>query len=121
MFSLLFLAGLSFLLCFFFTPLIRNFLNRVGILDSPDGARKVHPQPIPRLGGVPILAAMALSLAVFALVPFSGAAAFRQQWPTLLRLVPADASEDRIAEELMRLSQQAWEKAPAAFQEALAA
>ena len=91
MFSLLFLAGLSFVLCFFFTPLIRNILNRVGILDSPDGARKVHPQPIPRLGGVPILAAMALSLAVFALVPFSGAAAFRQQWPTLLRLVPAVA------------------------------
>lgn len=89
MFSLLFLASSSFLICFLLTPLVRNFLHRVGILDSPDGGRKLHTQPIPRLGGVPILAAMILSLALFSQAPLQGAAAFRSQWPTLLRLLPA--------------------------------
>jgi UDP-GlcNAc:undecaprenyl-phosphate GlcNAc-1-phosphate transferase len=89
MFSLIFLASFSFLICFLLTPVVRNFLHRVGVLDSPDGDRKVHTQPIPRLGGVPILAAMMLSLLVFSQMPLSGAHAFRTQWPTLLRLLPA--------------------------------
>src|SRR5713226_6681158 len=91
MFSLFFLATLSFVFCFFLTPLIRNSLNRAGILDRPDSNRKFHKQPIPRLGGVPIMLAMVLSLAIFAVVPFSGNAALRGQWPQLLRLLPGAA------------------------------
>ncbi|HYM13194.1 MAG TPA: hypothetical protein VEU62_20805, partial [Bryobacterales bacterium] len=87
MYSLLFLAALSFLICFFLTPLVRNFLNRAGILDRPDQDRKLHERPIPRLGGVPIMAAMVISLAVFSQIPLSGAQAFRGQWPTLLHLL----------------------------------
>lgn len=91
MFSLVFLAVLSFLLCFFLTPLVRNILNRAGILDRPDEDRKLHRQPIPRLGGVPIVLSVVLSLAIFTQVPFSGAEVFRAQWPTLLRILPAAA------------------------------
>ncbi|HZS52728.1 MAG TPA: hypothetical protein VFA54_17805, partial [Bryobacterales bacterium] len=91
MYSLLFLAGLSFLICFFLTPLVRNFLNRTGMLDRPDRNRKFHERPIPRLGGVPIVAAMALSLAIFSQVPFSGSDVFRSQWHTLLHLLPGAA------------------------------
>lgn len=89
MFSLIFLASFSFLICFLLTPVVRNFLHRVGVLDSPDGDRKAHSQPIPRLGGVPILAAMMLSLLVFSQMPLAGAAAFRLQLPTLWKLLPA--------------------------------
>ncbi len=91
MYSLLFLAGLSFLICFFLTPLVRNFLNRTGVLDRPDLDRKFHERPIPRLGGVPIVAAMVLSLAVFSQIPFSGSDVFRSQWHTLLHLLPGGA------------------------------
>ena len=89
MLSLFFLAGLSFLICLFLTPLVRNSLNRAEILDRPDERRKFHEHPIPRLGGVPIMASMALSLAIFSQVPFPGADLFRNQWPLLLRLLPA--------------------------------
>src|SRR5215471_7361134 len=88
MFSLLFLTGLSFVICFFLTPLVRNTLNRVGILDRPDSGRKRHERPIPRLGRVPIMVSMVLSLAIFSLVPLSGSEAFLVRWPQLLRLLP---------------------------------
>ncbi len=91
MFSLIFLAGLSFVICFFLTPLLRNALNRAGILDRPDDDRKFHERPIPRLGGVPIVASMVLSLGIFAFIPFSGSDAFRAEWPVLLRLLPGVA------------------------------
>ena len=91
MYSLAFLAGLSFLLCFFLTPLLRNALRRAGILDRPDTDRKFHEQPIPRLGGVPIMFSVVISVAVFSLLPLSGAFTLRQQWPTLLNLVPGAA------------------------------
>ncbi len=89
--SLLFLAAFSFLVCFLLTPPVRNALNRWGIHDSPDQLRKRHAQPIPRLGGVPIMAAVVLSLAVFAVAPFPESQAFRGQWPPLLRWLPGVA------------------------------
>jgi len=87
--SFIFLAGLSFLVCFLLTPLVRNSLNRAGLLDAPDGTRKRHQQPVPRLGGVPIMSAVVLSLALFAAAPVPGADIFRSQWPTLAPLLPA--------------------------------
>ncbi len=91
MYSLLFLAGLSFLICLFLTPLVRNFLNRLEIQDYPDQELKLHKSPIPRLGGVPIMAATVLSLAVFAMVPLAGSELFRGQWPALLGMLPGVA------------------------------
>ena len=88
MYSLIFLAGLSFAFCFFLTPLVRNALLRAGILDRPDRERKFHERPIPRLGGVPIALAMTLSLAIFAFVPLSGVQELRGHWPELMRLIP---------------------------------
>ncbi len=88
MYSLIFLAALSFVICFFLTPLVRNGLNRAGILDRPDDTRKFHERAIPRLGGVPIVASMAISLEIFAFVPLSGAQELRVHWPALLKLLP---------------------------------
>ncbi len=56
------LGTTAFLLCFVLTPLCRNLAIRFGLLDQPDTRRKLHAKPIPRLGGVAIVVAYALSL-----------------------------------------------------------
>jgi UDP-GlcNAc:undecaprenyl-phosphate GlcNAc-1-phosphate transferase len=45
------------------TPLVRSFARRVGAIDQP-GARKIHSQPMPRLGGLSIFISYYLVLAV---------------------------------------------------------
>ncbi len=37
------------------TPLMRALARRLGVLDRPTEARKIHSQPVPRLGGLAIL------------------------------------------------------------------
>jgi len=56
-------AATAAVLAFFFTPAVRAFARRVGVLDAP-GARKVHQRATPRLGGVAVLPASMLALAV---------------------------------------------------------
>jgi UDP-GlcNAc:undecaprenyl-phosphate GlcNAc-1-phosphate transferase len=53
-------AAASFLV----TPLVRNFARRQGWMDRPDGRRKLHPDPVPRLGGVAVYFAFAATCAV---------------------------------------------------------
>lgn len=44
----------SFLVTLILTPLMRMLAQRHGVVDDPDGKRKVHAQPIAYLGGVSI-------------------------------------------------------------------
>jgi len=46
------------------TPVVRNFARRRGWVDRPDGRRKLHPHPIPRLGGVAVFVAFAFTCAL---------------------------------------------------------
>jgi UDP-GlcNAc:undecaprenyl-phosphate GlcNAc-1-phosphate transferase len=39
------------------TPIVRRFAHRFGILDHAHSSRKIHGQPIPRLGGIAIVVA----------------------------------------------------------------
>ncbi len=48
-------------IAYFITPRVKDFATRVGALDAPDD-RKVHTQPIPRLGGLGIYAAFVLAV-----------------------------------------------------------
>ena len=57
MYSLFLLGISSFLIAFFLTPFVRNLSRRWGVVDHPDGRRKVHTAPIPRVGGIAILLA----------------------------------------------------------------
>lgn len=50
-------AGLALLI----TPLVSRIAIRLGLVDAP-GGRKVHPQSVPRLGGVAVLAATVLAM-----------------------------------------------------------
>jgi len=51
----LFLAfSLGFLTTYFFVPPVMVIARKLGAIDKPDGERKIHKRPIPRLGGVAI-------------------------------------------------------------------
>ncbi len=56
----------SFLFVIIFVPLVRKFALRIGFVDIPS-ARKVHKNPIPLGGGLPVILG---SLAMFALIMF---------------------------------------------------
>jgi UDP-GlcNAc:undecaprenyl-phosphate GlcNAc-1-phosphate transferase len=45
-----------------FTAVVRAVARRCGIVDRPDGGRKLHGRPIPRWGGVAVYGAMVLGL-----------------------------------------------------------
>jgi UDP-GlcNAc:undecaprenyl-phosphate GlcNAc-1-phosphate transferase len=60
--------GLSLLL----TPIARRIALRYGLVDSPDGRRKLHSKSIPVAGGFPILAATVGAVALLAVVDPSG-------------------------------------------------
>jgi len=55
--------GLAFGLALALTPPIRELARRRGLLDRPDGWRKSHPIPVPRLGGVAVYLAFVVALA----------------------------------------------------------
>jgi UDP-GlcNAc:undecaprenyl-phosphate/decaprenyl-phosphate GlcNAc-1-phosphate transferase len=85
-YSILFLALVSFLSCLALTPLVRVLSRAHGVLDHPD-ARKVHVLPIPRTGGVAIAAAYLCAVGVLLLSPLNGASAVNL--PLMLKLLPA--------------------------------
>lgn len=53
----------GFLLSFTLTPLVRKFSLRFRILDEPE-VRKIHPEPVPTLGGVAIYMAFVLAMLI---------------------------------------------------------
>jgi len=48
------------------TPVVKWFAHKVGAIDVPKDARRVHKSPIPRLGGLAIFIGFVLSVLVFA-------------------------------------------------------
>jgi UDP-GlcNAc:undecaprenyl-phosphate GlcNAc-1-phosphate transferase len=63
--------GLSLLL----TPLARSVALRCGLVDAPDGHRKLHTKPIPVAGGFAVLAATVIAVLLFAAVDPDGVGA----------------------------------------------
>ncbi|HHT17460.1 MAG TPA: undecaprenyl/decaprenyl-phosphate alpha-N-acetylglucosaminyl 1-phosphate transferase [Papillibacter sp.] len=55
----------AFLICYVATPLVKSFAERVGAIDVPNDARRVHTRPIPRLGGLAIFLGFLLSVVLF--------------------------------------------------------
>ncbi len=60
LYGLLFAFALIVSLCV--TPPVRALARKAGVLDVPDGKRKLHPRPIPRLGGVAVFISFYVSL-----------------------------------------------------------
>lgn len=82
------LFGLSCLLSLLLSPLVRKLAARFGWFDQP-GEQKIHPRPVPRLGGVAVFLAFALSLLPLLLIHNPITTQMRLQWPTLVDLFPA--------------------------------
>ena len=53
-------------LCLALTPVVRGFARRIGAMDVPDDARRIHDHPIPRLGGLAIYLSFCVAVLVFA-------------------------------------------------------
>jgi UDP-GlcNAc:undecaprenyl-phosphate GlcNAc-1-phosphate transferase len=89
MYSLTYLAVVSFAICFVLTPVIRDLVRKAGILDHPDRDRKLHAHPIPSLGGLPIAIAVVGSLASFYFFETKSTPIFRSVIGQILPLIPA--------------------------------
>ncbi|MBC7842650.1 MAG: undecaprenyl/decaprenyl-phosphate alpha-N-acetylglucosaminyl 1-phosphate transferase [Gemmatimonadaceae bacterium] len=46
----------------FVTPFVISAARRMDLVDSPDGFRRIHDTPVPRIGGVAVLASFAFAL-----------------------------------------------------------
>jgi UDP-GlcNAc:undecaprenyl-phosphate GlcNAc-1-phosphate transferase len=91
MYSLAILAFVSVVFALILTPLSRNLFRRLGIVDHPDGLRKTHAVPVPRIGGVPLFLAYLSSLGVLLLLPVASSQIVKTGLPFGWRLLPATA------------------------------
>lgn len=66
---LLFALAISFVLCLGLVPLARALAQRFGLVDQPDGHRKMHKLPIPVSGGLAVLSAVVATLGLMLLLP----------------------------------------------------
>src|SRR5262249_9724681 len=62
MFSFIAAAGAALIAALVLTRLVRRIALKLGILDYPDGGRKLHRAPVPLLGGVGGFAAWMVGL-----------------------------------------------------------
>jgi len=85
------LSALSFFLSLALTPLVRNYFLRRGLLDRPDGRRKLHAHAVPRVGGIPIVISYLVVYALLLAVPSRDGSAVFSQMPLILALLPAAA------------------------------
>lgn len=69
--SIVFLALVSFAVCFALTPVVLRWSLRYGAVDQPDGDRKLHRLPIPRTGGIAIAIGCVVAFVAFFLTPSS--------------------------------------------------
>ena len=87
--SLCFLAAVSFLLCLCLTPAVRSAFQHWGLVDRPDGVRKIHNRPTPRAGGIPIAISCAVAWALLMISPLQEGAFIQEHMPLVWRMLPA--------------------------------
>ncbi|MDO4749900.1 MAG: MraY family glycosyltransferase [Eubacteriales bacterium] len=66
---LLFALIIAFAISFGATPIVKTFAEKVGAMDVPGEARRMHDHPIPRMGGLAIFLGFILSVVL--LVPLT--------------------------------------------------
>src|SRR5262245_5628646 len=82
--------AVCFLLCLALTPLVRALARRWGLVDQPDGRRKLHQQPIPLAGGLAVFASVVTALGLLA-IPGVAALAAPVCLPDLIGLLVGSA------------------------------
>jgi len=91
MYAMIFLGVVSFALSLILTPLFRSLGLRLHIVDEPDHHRKIHKVPIPRIGGVGIVASAIGAYVLLLVVGLNGGGVVRAGEPFAVRLLPAIA------------------------------
>jgi UDP-GlcNAc:undecaprenyl-phosphate/decaprenyl-phosphate GlcNAc-1-phosphate transferase len=86
LYLILTLGFISVVLALIITPLIRDTIGRVAFLDKPDGVRKHHLTPTPRVGGIAIVIAYVTTFAIALKLPYNYADFLHNGLPTILRL-----------------------------------
>ena len=89
MYSLLFLAIVSFVLSLLLTPVVRNIFRRLGLVDHPDHPRKLHSRPIPRVGGIAIALAYTLAFGLLLVTKLKAGDIVWNAFPIIWKLFPA--------------------------------
>lgn len=70
--TMILLFGVTLALSLGLTPLVRMLALRVGWVDRPGEARRVHKVPVPRLGGLAIYAAFGIGVLLTFVFPLRG-------------------------------------------------
>jgi UDP-GlcNAc:undecaprenyl-phosphate/decaprenyl-phosphate GlcNAc-1-phosphate transferase len=84
--SLIWLGCVSFALSLILTPIFRDIFRSYGVVDQPDGGRKIHKYAIPRVGGM----AIALSyVGCFFVVPLLSKNPFEDKLSLVWNVLPA--------------------------------
>ncbi len=89
MYSILLTTGAALALTLVLTPLVRDAFLRWGVVDRPDGRRKLHGRAIPRAGGLPIAAAYGSAYLLLLVSPLKGGDYLGQGLPLVWKLMPA--------------------------------
>jgi UDP-GlcNAc:undecaprenyl-phosphate GlcNAc-1-phosphate transferase len=63
-FPFVLIFGAAAAVCLLLTPLVRTAALRLGLVDEPDGRRKIQARPVPIAGGVAVLLTVAFVLAL---------------------------------------------------------
>lgn len=110
MFLVLTLGAISLLLALVLTPIVRDRLGRVGFLDLPDGERKRHAGPVPRVGGIAIAASYLFTFAIALILPFTYTHVLHNALPDIgrLTLVASLILVTGVLDDLIGLN--AWQK-----------
>jgi UDP-GlcNAc:undecaprenyl-phosphate GlcNAc-1-phosphate transferase len=80
------LGGISIILALILTPLVRDRIGKLGFLDHPDGGRKLHAGPVPRVGGIAIALSYVATFAIALALPFNYGHVLHKALPDILRL-----------------------------------
>ncbi|MEP6715003.1 MAG: MraY family glycosyltransferase, partial [Terriglobia bacterium] len=80
------LGVVAFLCSVVLTPLVRDCFKRWGLVDHPDGDRKRHASPIPRVGGVAIAISYLAAFGIMLILPFSYDSEVAKALPNIWKL-----------------------------------
>ncbi len=110
MFLIFTLGALAVVLALILTPLVRDHVGKWGFLDHPDGVRKKHASPVPRVGGIAIVLSYTITFAIALALPFTYTAHLHRSLPEILplTLVGSVVFLTGVLDDLIGLA--AWQK-----------
>jgi UDP-GlcNAc:undecaprenyl-phosphate GlcNAc-1-phosphate transferase len=109
LFLILTLGALSVVLALLVTPLVRDYVGKY-FLDHPDGIRKKHQSPVPRVGGIAIVVSYVITFAIALALPFTYTQHLHHELPNILSLtlVASVVFFTGVLDDLIGLA--AWQK-----------